>query len=225
MISVTNIMLISGDGAVAEIFADDLSDISDLETVEGRKLSQGSTVYIIKTGDFYVMGGDGKWYIAENFKKKIENKIREIETFLVQKDLSSDIVWIEGGGIRENNGDANSGKIYSSAVFKYTEFISLDNVVEITITMPIYTTVSGLRASFGLAFYDADEKYISGYQFKQGENDIEKITLEVPENATQFRTTFYKDRESFVYIPLIKGSLPELEKRISALENATTNQN
>ena len=82
-----------------------------------------------------------------------------------------------------------------------------------------------IRASFGLAFYDADEKYISGYQFKQGENDIEKITLEVPENATQFRTTFYKDRESFVYIPLIKGSLPELEKRISALENATTNQN
>lgn len=69
MISVTNIMLISGDRVVAEIFADDLSDISELETVEGRRLSQGSTVYIIKTGDFYVMGSDSKWYIAKNLKK------------------------------------------------------------------------------------------------------------------------------------------------------------
>lgn len=157
------------------------------------------------------------------FKKKLETKIQEMETFLIQKDISSTVTWTDGGGIRENNGDANSGKIYSSAVFKYTDFISLDNVVEFTITMPIYTTVSGLRASFGLAFYDANEKYISGYQFKQGENDIEKITLEVPENATQFRTTFYKDREGFAYIPLIKGSLPEIEKRISVLENANQN--
>lgn len=66
MISVTNIMLISGDGAVAEIFADDLSDISDLKTVEGRKLSQGSTAYVIKSGDIYVMGSDGVWHNAEN---------------------------------------------------------------------------------------------------------------------------------------------------------------
>ena len=66
MISVTNIMLISGDGAVAEIFADDLSDISTLETVEGRKLSQGSTAYIIKSGDIYVMGSDGVWHNSES---------------------------------------------------------------------------------------------------------------------------------------------------------------
>lgn len=66
MISVTNIMLISGDGAVAEIFADDLSDISDLKTVEGRKLSQGSTAYVIKSGDIYVMGSDGVWHNSES---------------------------------------------------------------------------------------------------------------------------------------------------------------
>ena len=66
MISVTNIMLISGDRVVAEIFADDLSDISTLETVEGRKLSQGSTAYIIKSGDIYVMGSDGVWHNSEN---------------------------------------------------------------------------------------------------------------------------------------------------------------
>ena len=66
MISVTNIMLISGDRVVAEIFADDLSDISDLKTVEGRKLSQGSTAYVIKSGDIYVMGSDGVWHNAEN---------------------------------------------------------------------------------------------------------------------------------------------------------------
>lgn len=66
MISVTNIMVISGDGAVAEIFADDLSDISELETIEGRKLSQGSTAYIIKSGDIYVMGSDGVWHNSES---------------------------------------------------------------------------------------------------------------------------------------------------------------
>lgn len=66
MISVTNIMLISDDRVVAEIFADDLSDISDLETVEGRKLSQGSTAYVIKSGDIYVMGSDGVWHNSES---------------------------------------------------------------------------------------------------------------------------------------------------------------
>lgn len=223
MISVISKVSIYQNQIRAEIFADSLSDILECNNIDGYKLSQGSSAYVIESGEFYVMGSDGKWYISADLKKKLETKIQEMETFLIQKDISSTVTWTDGGGIRENNGDANSGKIYSSAVFKYTDFISLDNVVEFTITMPIYTTVSGLRASFGLAFYDADEKYISGYQFKQGENDIEKITLEVPENATQFRTTFYKDREGFVYIPLIKGSLPEIEKRISVLENANQN--
>lgn len=224
MVSIVNVKLIDHDEnknhVIAEINVDETSELPKQE-FEDYILTQGSSAYVIQSGELYVMGSDGKWYISESLKKKLETEIQEMESILIQKDFSSSIAWIDNGGIRENNGDANSGKIYSSAVFKYSEFINLNNVSQFTITIPIYTTASGIRASFGLVFYDNEGKYVSGYQFKQGENSAEEITLKVPEKATQFRTTYYKDsstnyeyNKKFVYIPFIKGSLPEIVNKI-----------
>lgn len=215
MINITSVKFVNNvknkNRVISEIVVDEVSELPE-QQYDKYILSQGSTAYIIKSGESYVMGSDGKWYISESFKKKLETKVQEFESILFTKDLSSSIVWLENSAIV-----ANSGKTYNSAVFKYSEFVNLDNVSEITITMPIYTTSSGTQASFGLAFYDQNEKYISGYQFKKGKNSAEEITLKVPEKATQFRTTYYKDdstsytyNKKFVYIPLIKSSLPEI---------------
>lgn len=47
---------------VAEIYADETSDIKN-KTVFGSVVADpNSTAYIVKTGKLYVMGGDGKWY-------------------------------------------------------------------------------------------------------------------------------------------------------------------
>lgn len=51
-------------GRVADFFADDTSDVTNLETF-GRenKLSMGSTCYVIETGELYMMHSDYTWKI------------------------------------------------------------------------------------------------------------------------------------------------------------------
>lgn len=70
MITIINMKFVDCIGnknrVIAEIFADDLSDILTLETVEGGQLLQGSLAYVIKTGGLYVMGSDGIWYNSED---------------------------------------------------------------------------------------------------------------------------------------------------------------
>ena len=47
---------------IAEIYADETSDIKS-KTVFGSIVAEpNSTAYVVKTGKLYVMGGDGKWY-------------------------------------------------------------------------------------------------------------------------------------------------------------------
>lgn len=47
---------------IAEIYADETSDIKS-KTVFGSIVADpNSTAYVVKTGKLYVMGGDNKWY-------------------------------------------------------------------------------------------------------------------------------------------------------------------
>jgi hypothetical protein len=47
---------------VAEIYADEISDIKG-KTVFGSVVADpNSTAYVVKAGKLYVMGGDSKWY-------------------------------------------------------------------------------------------------------------------------------------------------------------------
>lgn len=47
---------------VAEIYADQTSDIKN-KTVFGSVVADpNSTAYVVQTGKLYVMGGDNKWY-------------------------------------------------------------------------------------------------------------------------------------------------------------------
>lgn len=62
MINIIKKTLISGNRIIAEIFADDFSEIAKIRNVDGYELFQGSVVYIIKSGELCVMGSDGLWY-------------------------------------------------------------------------------------------------------------------------------------------------------------------
>lgn len=47
---------------IAEIYADETSDIKN-KTVFGSIVAEpNSTAYVVQTGKMYVMGGDSKWY-------------------------------------------------------------------------------------------------------------------------------------------------------------------
>lgn len=62
MLNIISKKLVSGNKIIAEIFADEMSEISGLNSIEGYELFQGSTAYVIKSGELFVMGGDGLWY-------------------------------------------------------------------------------------------------------------------------------------------------------------------
>ena len=45
---------------IGEIFVDDVSALPAPDGIDGYELIQGSVAYVIKSGDLYVMGSDGK---------------------------------------------------------------------------------------------------------------------------------------------------------------------
>ncbi len=57
---------------IAEIYADDLSELPEIDGIDGCELAQGSVAYVIKTGGLYVLSSDGKWYDSDG--KEAENE-------------------------------------------------------------------------------------------------------------------------------------------------------
>lgn len=51
---------------IAEIYADDVSELPEKDGFDGYELAQGSVAYVIKSGGFYILSGDGKWYDSED---------------------------------------------------------------------------------------------------------------------------------------------------------------
>lgn len=151
----------------------------------------------------------------------VDSRIQNIESLLTTKDKSSDIEWVVNKTIIYGTSTTNDGSFGPSNNFKSTTFIDLNNVSEFVITMPVYTTLSGVRPMLGLAFYDDEGQCVGGYQMKFGEKSAEEVTIKVPEGATKFRTTYYKDDyteytydKDFVYIPKYKGSVPTLADKV-----------
>ncbi len=49
----------------ADIDIDTADELPAIDGIPGNILHQGSIAYVIKTGEFYVLAGDGKWYSSE----------------------------------------------------------------------------------------------------------------------------------------------------------------
>lgn len=47
---------------IAEMYADEVSELPERTGIDGYELAQGSVAYVIKSGGIYVLGSDGKWY-------------------------------------------------------------------------------------------------------------------------------------------------------------------
>lgn len=57
---------------IAEIYADEVSELPKIDGIDGCELAQGSVAYVIKTGGLYVLSSDGKWYDSDG--KEAENE-------------------------------------------------------------------------------------------------------------------------------------------------------
>ena len=69
MITIINMKFVDCIGnknrVIAEITVDEALELPGQE-LEGYTLTQGSSAYVIKSGEIYVMGSDGVWYNSEN---------------------------------------------------------------------------------------------------------------------------------------------------------------
>lgn len=104
------------------------------------------------------------------------------------QDITNDLVWSSGHAVLTN------GNLTASTNFKASDYVELNNVSEIYITVPIYTPSAGTQALYGLMFYDSEKVFkAKGYQLELGANANKNITIPVPEGAKYFRTTYFKD--------------------------------
>lgn len=59
---------------IGEIFVDDMTELPSPDGMEGYELVQGSVAYVIKSGELYVLGGDGTWYSTDRTRSQRSDK-------------------------------------------------------------------------------------------------------------------------------------------------------
>ena len=62
---------------IGEIFVDDVLELPTPNGIYSYELVQGSVAYVIKSGEFYIMGGDGLWYSTDG-EAVTENQSQEV---------------------------------------------------------------------------------------------------------------------------------------------------
>ena len=115
--------------------------------------------------------------------------------------------WTDGQGI-----NCDTGASTSSEVLSRTDYLSVDGYEQLEITVNVSTVTTTTR---GLAFYDEDYTYISGYPYPYNtsaeENSFRVVTYNIPSNAKFFRTCFYTSLlQNFSCIRIDSDSKDEL---------------
>lgn len=133
-------------------------------------------------------------------KFEYDYEIKFVEKVTYEKklicNLSSEFNFTDKLTIYGTEKDKYSGSEYNSTYFKASNFVNIEEYqgMTISITVPIYTLVSGGRAPYCLCFYDKNQKSINkGYQFQLGKNSVELIDIVIPLNASYIRTSYYMD--------------------------------
>ena len=100
-------------------------------------------------------------------------------------DISDLFIWEEGKRVLSNN-----GTVPSDSNWKASKLVDVSGYNTLIITLPV-TTVSG--STSGCAFYDENEKFISGVNITTGAPAMswETKEIDIPENAKYFRTMWY----------------------------------
>lgn len=113
-------------------------------------------------------------------------------------DITSEFSWNSNGVIKYASGEVTTG----STVMKYSDFVDISGAVLLSMAFMTWTSSTGKITSYGMAFYDSEQTYISGYGFPLGSSgnsngESYMLELEVPENAVFVRTTYIMAEETY----------------------------
>lgn len=110
----------------------------------------------------------------------------------IETNVTFAITLTDGKFIVSNTGAESS----ANADYSRSAFVDVTGYDTVRITMPMVTISS---TNMGLAFYAADETYISGYRVEYGQLAAGFLTAEypVPSNARYFRTSWFSSGGDF----------------------------
>lgn len=158
---------------------------SNYKYVRTSILTSDKQMFICKLSK--ISGGEGFVVDIDKRVSAVENKIESIEDGIKTNFTS-------GSGILVDSRYGELGSIKTNSTLSYSDYVDCSGYDLIELTMPIFPSESG----FGLCFYDSDKVAIIGYNINKGDAyGVEKRTLEIPNSASFFRTSYYTDTESY----------------------------
>ena len=137
------------------------------------------------------VGADGTVY--QTLGDAIRGQVTDVKTAL---DQATDVTGVEfdiANKVTFTNGRAHyySQKyVATSSARSVTNYISCAGYDVLRVSM---AKVTSSGSNYGLAFFDADQNYISGVkEYTGAESETSQVRdITIPSNATQFRTTWY----------------------------------
>jgi len=136
------------------------------------------------------------WYEKGGYADQLTITVNKEQKVVEKKDLTSLFTFTSGKAVIADSTSAGFGTLYDSTSFKASENVDISRYVGKTleITLPIYTTNAGTECIYGLVFFDEDENPINtSVRIPLGLNSVDKIQVEIPEDAKYVRTTYYAD--------------------------------
>lgn len=152
----------------------------------------------VEDGELAILKYDGTWS-----KDKID-----ISTGKNEKDISS-IKFTDGFGIVADINNETYGNGIPNNTITYSEYVECENFDRIELSMPTWDK----DTIVGLVFYDSGKTAIKqkGYNYifrNTGEYGVENVSINIPSGAYYFRTTYWKDTETY-------GNFKAILKKIS----------
>lgn len=96
----------------------------------------------------------------------------------------------------KTDGSKSIGTVYLTSTLGISRYIDCKDAREMQITLPVLTTTPVQ----GIVFYDENKEIISGILRPRSDaNGMQVVTVEVPENANYFRTSYWNYENSKLY--------------------------
>ena len=123
-----------------------------------------------------------------------------IPTSNVSRNITSSFVFTDNTSITASNGTVGN----STRIMKASGYVNVSDASSVTLSFMKWTSSSGALSGYGLAFYDADKKFISGVAFPKADPSLGNSAgisyihhVDVPSGAVYLRTTYHMDEDSY----------------------------
>lgn len=92
---------------IGEIFVDDVTELPKADGIDSYKLVQGSVAYVVRSGELYVMDGNGAWYSSEDGTTPTTQEAVTQSEPATESELQAEAKSVDISGENTEEGDIN----------------------------------------------------------------------------------------------------------------------